>query len=134
MADLFVTNNGWFGDLQLTPSGDLQTVDGSLQGQQRVIRRVLTSPQALVFHPTYGFGLPLRIGQSLPASTLTGLLRAQMFQENAVSQSPPPTVTVQETPVGSGQIYANVSYSDAQSGAPMLLTFDVSQAPTTTTP
>lgn len=132
--DLYITNYGYGGDLALTPSGDVQTVDGSALGVQRVVRRILTMPQGLVFHPEYGFGLSSRIGQILPSRTLTGLLRQQMFMEAAVSQNPQPTVNVSENPVGSGREYANISYTDAQSGAPMLLTFDVSQGPPTTEP
>src|ERR1700761_5856668 len=125
MADLFITNSGFFGDLELTSSGDLQTCTGSLQGQQRVIRRVLTAPGALLFHPTYGFGMMAKIGTVQNAAALTGQLRSQMFQESAVAQSPPPAVSVQETPLGSGREYASVAYQDAVSGAPQLLVFDL---------
>jgi hypothetical protein len=132
--DLFLTNGGWLGDLALTVSGDLQTCTGTVQGQQRVIRRVLTAPGGLLFHPNYGFGLTQKIGAVQNAASLAGQLKAQIFMEAAVSQNPGPSISVVETPVGSGREYANVTYTDATSGSPQLLVFDVSQGPPTTTP
>lgn len=134
MPDLMLGNYGWLGDLVLTSTGDLATVDGTALGVQRVTRRVLTPPAALVFHPDYGFGLPQKIGTVAPSFTLAGQLRAQMYLETVVSQVPPPSVTVAENPIGSGRQVANVAWVDAESGAPMLLSFDPSVGPPTTTP
>lgn len=130
MADLFVNNFGWAGDLAQTPSGDIATVTGSQQGTQRVLRRLLTPRFDLLFNPSYGLGLPRRIGSTTNGRTLTGLARAQMFQEAAVAISPPPNVTINAMP--SGEDIVNVSYTDAESGQPQQLVFDTSVAPPTT--
>lgn len=122
MPDL---NLPWGGDLALTASGDLATVDGDALGVQRVTRRLLTAPQALLFEPAYGAGLPQRIGDPIPARTLTGLVRAQIFAEAAVAQNPAPQVSVNETPVGSGRIVIAVRWTDRTSGAPQLLSFQI---------
>jgi hypothetical protein len=129
MPDLNITNYGWGGDLSLTPSGDIQTVDGSAMGVQRVIRRLFTNPLSLIFHPEYGAGLLAKIGRPIAARTIQALCRVQMFQEAAVSQDPPPKVVDSEIPIGSGRQIINVTYQDRETGAPMLLSFDPTATP-----
>ncbi|HZT90249.1 MAG TPA: hypothetical protein VFA12_20080 [Stellaceae bacterium] len=124
MADISIGQYGWAADLVQTPSGDLQTVDGSALGTQRVIRRLLTPKRALLAHPEYGAGLPEKIGSTRNVRTITGIVRAQMYQEAAVAHSPQPAVEIQEIPAGSGEQIVNIKYQDAESGAPMLLTFN----------
>lgn len=124
MADIAIGQYGWSADLVQTPTGDLQTVHGSALGTQRVIRRLLTAPKALLFHPTYGAGLPEKIGRPINVKTITGLTRAQIYQEAAVAQTPAPTIDVAEIPAGSGEQLITVKYQDLETGAPMLLTFN----------
>lgn len=122
MPDL---NLPWGGDLSLTTAGDIATVDGDDLGVQRVTRRLLTAPRALLFEPEYGAGLPQRVGDPTPVRTLTGLVRAQIFAEASVAQSPAPQVSINEIPSGSGNIVINVRWTDLTSGAPQLLSFQV---------
>jgi len=129
MADLSIGTTGWSSDLVLTPSGDIQTVDGSALGVQRVVRRLFTTPGALLFHPTYGGGLLAKIGRAIAARTVLGVVRAQMYQEAVVAQDPPPQISVDEIPPGSGRQIISISYQDAQTGGPMLIQFDPSVAP-----
>ena len=46
----------WGGDLSVSPSGDFATVDGQELGVQRIVRRLMTAPGELVYHPKYGGG------------------------------------------------------------------------------
>lgn len=128
MPDLMISGV-WAGDLALTPSGDLQTVDGSQLGVQRVVRRLFTNRLALLFHPEYGGGLLAKIGRPISTRIIQAICRVQMFQEAAVAQNPPPRVTVSEIPRGSGSEFVNVAYQDRDTGAPMQLVFDPSVAP-----
>jgi hypothetical protein len=121
--DLSIGTTGWAGDLVLSPSGDLVTVDGSALGVQRVIRRLFTTPQALLMHPEYGAGLLAKIGSPISVRTILGLVRAQMFKEAAVAQSPPPQIRVREVPEGSGRQVVAISYTNRNTGGPMLIQF-----------
>jgi hypothetical protein len=123
MPDLTIGTTGWNDDLVLTATGDLATVDGTALGVQRVTRRLLTAPRALLFHPAYGFGIPQRVGTTTNARTLTGLVRAQIYQEVVVAQNPPPSVQLAGIPPGSGEIVVSVKWTDRTSGAPQLLQF-----------
>ena len=74
MSDL---NHFYGGDLSLSATGDILKVDGSTQGQQRVLRRLLTNPALMdssgkvtvvgdyIWHPTYGAGLPRMVGDTV---------------------------------------------------------------------
>ncbi len=124
MPDLAIGPYGWSGDLALTVSGDIMPVDGSDLGVQRVIRRLLTAENAVLFHADYGAGLLAKIGSPIPARRILGIVRSQMFREAAVSQEPPPNIAVNEIPAGSGRQVVSIHYQDRQSGAPMVLSFD----------
>jgi hypothetical protein len=50
------------------------------------------------------------------------VLRAQMFMEACVSQTPPPTVQVSQITNG---LSINISYFDAQTADPVYLAFSV---------
>jgi phage baseplate assembly protein W len=123
MPDLY---HEWGQDLVPTSSGDFQTVDGVTLGTQRVLRRLLTNPGDYIFHPTYGAGLPARVGTLLDTPGLTALIRSQMFQEACVATTPLPTVNITQIADGSGSISVDITYTDAQSGQQASLSFDLS--------
>ncbi len=123
MPDLMLQGR-WGGDLALTATGDIATVDGTELGVERVIRRLFTPQTSYLWQPEYGCGLLGRIGSPTPARTILGLVRSQMFWEQAVAQNPAPQVTVDETPRGSGKQSVTIKYQDTSSGAPMRLSFD----------
>ena len=110
-------------DIQTSPTGDLATVEGTLEGQQRVLRRLLTAPGSYIWHPTYGAGLGQFIGKPQTAAQIQGIVRAQMLLEASVAQNPAPTVSVTFTP--SGVFTVNIGYVDAQTGTSLTLSFDV---------
>ena len=112
-------------DLMAGPNGDLLTVDGTILGQQRVLRRLMTNPLSYIWHPDYGAGLPQFIGQPASAAQIQGIVQRQMLLEEAVAQNPPPTCTVSYYP--DGTFFVSITYTDAATGTPLLLEFDVSQ-------
>jgi phage baseplate assembly protein W len=120
MADL---DQLWGNDLSIAGSGDVATVDGSINGTQRVIRRLLSNPGDLLAHPEYGAGLRKLIGKAVPPSTIEAVIRGQIFLEAAVARTPDPVISI--SPDMSGAFGVNVKYWDATSGAPQLLDFNV---------
>lgn len=113
------------GDLSPSSSGDLQAASGTLRGQQRVLRRLLTNPGDYVFHKHYGAGLPKYVGSPLNAPEMKALILGQMLMEDAVAHSPTPAIEVKSLP--GGAIAVSIQYYDAHSGDPVTLRFDVSK-------
>lgn len=109
----------WGSDLSWSLSGDLATVSGTEWSQQRIIRRLLTAPGSYIWHPDYGAGLPEKIGTLATNVAIEAVVRSQMLMEDAVSQSPPPTVTVSRPQLSMVQI--DIGYTDAQTQTPVLL-------------
>lgn len=118
----------WGSDLVFSSTGDLLLADGTDEGRQRVLRRLLTNPGSYVFHvdngpvKAYGAGLPGKVGSTIDAKAIQALCLSQMFLEQAVARSPAPTVDVQQIPNG---IYVSVQYTDAQSNQPVALAFNI---------
>jgi hypothetical protein len=120
MADLFAW---WSQDLTILPNGDLLTVDGTVEGEQRVLRRLLTNPGAYIWHLEYGAGLPRYVGQPADPNSVAALIMANMLIEQAVAQSPLPVVQV--APSGIGYLTANIKYVDANTGVTVSTGFDL---------
>jgi hypothetical protein len=112
------------GDLSVSATGDLQPVNGTLRGQQRILRRLLTNPGEYVFHPDYGAGLPRYIGRNADLAKITALIRGQILLEDAVAKTPAPVITVELLGV-TGGISCSIQYTDAPSGQPVTLSFNV---------
>lgn len=107
-------------DLQVDATGDLLLVDGSALTQQRILRRLLTNGGDYIWQLNYGAGLGLLIGQNIDAAATQNLVRTQIFEESAVAQSPPPTVSVSGD--ASGTEICTIAYTDAVTGATQTLT------------
>ena len=107
------------------PAADLSVVVDPNEGQQRVLRRLLTNPGAYVWHLDYGAGLARFIGQPILNQQISGTIKQQMKLEAAVVQSPPPQVSVSINPVG--VVLASVQYIDAASQLTSALTIPLSQ-------
>ncbi len=112
-------------DIGIAANGDLQTVDGIIKGQQRILRRLLTNPGSYIFHVNYGAGLPLYVGQPLSTSNyqkILGVITTQLQLEQCVARTPAPQISLQQIPQG---IFASISYIDAGTLTPQVLTFSV---------
>lgn len=131
MATLSDLAHYWGNDLNASASGDLLTVSATTRGTQRVLRRLMTCPADpvnglaadYIFHPNYGAGLPRFVGSTASAKQIAAICKGQMLLESCVAQRPPPTVTVQHITNG---LAVNITYTDAPSGEPVALGFNVS--------
>ena len=113
-------------DVAASGTGDLQTVTGTVRGQQRVLRRLLTNPGDYIFHPEYGAGLPKYVGRVADIAKIKALVTGQMLLEDAVSRSPGPSVSVAPVPSADGGGFAiSIQYTDAASSQPVTLSFSV---------
>jgi phage baseplate assembly protein W len=113
----------WSGDLSLSPTGDIALASGTLLGQQRVIRRLLTNLLDYIWHTDYGAGLPTMIGQPAIQETIEAIIRAQIALEDVVAPTPEPVITVS---IGTdGTVYAHIQYADKQTGETQILQFPV---------
>ena len=124
LADLY----HYFGtDLAPSNTGDLATATAIARGQQRVLRRLLTNPGDYIFQPEYGAGLARWIGATADLAAMRVLIRGQMLLEPSVASQPEPEVTVLPIANQAGGGFAvAIRYTDASSGEPVVLSFDVS--------
>ncbi|MBX9934563.1 MAG: hypothetical protein K2Y56_24110 [Methylobacterium sp.] len=111
------------GRLSVSLTGDLALVDGPPRGVQRVLRRLITVAETYIQHLDYGAGLPRRVGDLLDVDALGGLIRSQIFLEEAVARDPDPRITV--TPILNG-VHVRIVYADAATGRQQTLSFEVS--------
>jgi hypothetical protein len=125
----------WYGDdLAASPTGDLAPIAGTVRGQQRVLRRLLTNPAQrdangtvvapgdYLWHPDYGAGLPQWIGRTLDIPKITALIKGQMRLEDCVAQTPEPVITV--APIDAGMT-VDIQYVDNDAQTTQFLSFNV---------
>lgn len=111
----------YFGaDLTLGPTGDLAVSSGTQNGQERVLRRLLTNPGDYIWHPKYGAGLPAMVGQPVNTARIRAIIRSQIMKEAVVARSPAPVIAV--TSNSRGFVYASIRYVDATTGDTQTLT------------
>jgi phage baseplate assembly protein W len=113
----------WSGDLSLTPTGDLATVDGPALGTERVLRRLMTNLGDYIWNPTYGAGLGQYVGQPIDPAAIQALILSQMQLESAVASVPEPIILVQSDPTG--QLYTQIRYADATTAQATALTVNL---------
>lgn len=112
-------------DLVVSANGDLLTADSVDLSEQRVLRRLYTNLQDYIWQPNYGAGIPGKIGAPFDVSTIKGIVIAQMCLEESVVRNPAPVVEVESFPNG---MFVNITYTEADSGQPAVLSFPVSSA------
>lgn len=120
-ADL---SHWWGQDAVLTSNGDLATISHIPRDNQRIFRRLCTNGSQsgaklgeYCFHPTYGGSAPWYVGQTSEALLLEGVIRSQVYMEDAVSHSPEPDIAIHFQPTGSYQ--AIIKYIDADTNEPV---------------
>lgn len=113
----------WGQDLTLTPSGDIATVDGDDLTRERLLRRLLTTVRGYIWHPTFGAGVPQRIGDLLDTNLIMGVISAQVRKEATVASAPSPVITV--SPILNG-VQVSIKYKSAITGQQVALSFDAS--------
>lgn len=118
----------YFGSgLVLSSNAQLRLIDGDLETKQRIYRRLLTNQKGYLWHTSYGAGLPQYVGRPLtPAleKEIKGVITRNIFQENTVSQSPPPSISLNQ----SGNIlYCTINYTSKTTGLIYTLSFNVTE-------
>lgn len=119
MAEVY---HWWSDDLSFGATGDLRLTDGIEAGQQRVVRRLMSTSDELRFHSGYGAGLPAWVGRPQDVRKIKAVVQAGMRREEAVLQTPPPVVTVD--PLLNG-LFVSVRYVDSRTRQTKLLQFTV---------
>lgn len=123
-------------DVVLTAAGDLLTADGATLSNQRIIRRLLTTPISVanppdyLANPTYGAGLPQFIGRNnSPAlyDEIKRLIISQTLLEQTVAQNPLPTVvlTSQDQNGLIQQLSAAITYTNLLTNQQIVVTVNV---------
>lgn len=123
----------WGNDIAADSSGDLMEVDGTVRNQQKILRRLLTNPQAInadgsitpgdyAQHPDYGAGLPQWVGALSEPAKLRALIRGQMLMEDCVARIPEPQIDVQQIDNG---ISCSIKYTDSTTNTSQTLSFNV---------
>ncbi|MDF7658300.1 phage tail protein [Erwiniaceae bacterium L1_54_6] len=112
------------GELSTSPTGDLRPVTGTERGKQRILRRLMTNPGDYVFHPLYGAGLGKKVGETVNVNEWKALITGQMLLEDAVATDPAPVITLSLIDEG---VSVYIKYTDATTGTPETLSFDVTR-------
>lgn len=110
-------------DIDLSATGDFLYVTGDALAQQRIIKRIVTAAGAYLQHLDYGGGARQFIGQPTKVAAIANVVRAQIFQEATVAQLPEPVVSVTEQ--DNGETVCTISYYDAATGQPNVLTLPI---------
>lgn len=133
MSDAF---HFWGNDLNVSASGDLLLADSSDTTQQQILRALLTNPALhdragnplatadYSDHPTFGAGLPRRVGSTLNVAELRAIIRGVVVSFPGVARNPSPVIDV--LPFNDGATI-NIQYADLITGTTETLSFDINQ-------
>lgn len=125
-------------DLVLTSAGDLMFADGPTLSNQRIVRRLLTTPITVanppdyLANPTYGAGLPQFIGKNnSPAifDEIKRLIVSQMLLEQTVAQTPKPIVVLNSSGNNTiQQLTAQITYTYIVTNQQLVVTVSIPNA------
>ena len=119
MADVSLE---WHDDFEPDATGDLLVVDGDDEVRQRLERRLFTAVQGYVWHPSYGAGLPQKIGSVLSVADIKSVVAQQLALEASVAPNPPAQLTVGASPNEPGLVAIGIQYWDAATGVSVSFT------------
>ncbi len=125
MTDLY---HYWGSDLTLDATGDLLTIDGVTETNQRILRGLMTAAPEYVFHPAYGAGIGKHVGDALTTQDYTRIqasIRQIVVSDTDVQQNPPPQFSFKASPTG--YLAVSISYYYAPNGQLQTLTFNVTK-------
>lgn len=123
-------------DLGLSATGDLLLADGTTEGEQRILRRLITCAAAsdtdgnvvstgdYLWHQMYGAGLPQEVGENMDVRRIRAKIRSHIFNEATVARSPDPVILVE--PISDG-VSVRIQYVDANTRKPVSLNFNINQ-------
>jgi hypothetical protein len=126
----------WGEDLNVSASGDLATANDSDTTTQEILRQLMTNPALndaagnpissadYADHPTWGAGLPRRIGSTIDMPTVRAVVRSVVYSYRTVARSPAPSIVV--TPFNDGAT-VSISYLNLVTGETDTLSFDINK-------
>jgi hypothetical protein len=91
----------WGSDLSVGPGGDIGVAPVQIEIQQRIIRRLLTTPGDYIWHTDYGAGLGSFVGEPCSPELIEGTILNQLQNEALVAVNPPPTIKTDQSLAGS---------------------------------
>jgi hypothetical protein len=118
MADI---DHIWGQDISYALSGDLATVEGVTQVEQRLLRRFMTNLGGNVWAANYGAGLPTFVMTPIHEASIRAIVVQQCALEADVGQDPPPVITI--TSDGVSALYLRVQFTYAPTGVSGLVAF-----------
>jgi hypothetical protein len=86
----------WAGDLQISAQGDLALVTNIDLLEQRIIHRILTNKNDLIFQPAFGVGLPRYVWAGITQETYSEIkqrILQEIYKEDVVARDPVPEIT-----------------------------------------
>ncbi len=114
----------WDGDLALSASGDLATVEsGTGKVFQRLVRTLFTNPDAMELHPEFGAGIGSWEGQTFGPSQAQAL--QSLVYQNVLGDPDIKDPEVSVEIVNPSLVSVTVSYLDAVTGQPSTFSFGV---------
>lgn len=120
MADLYHLIGS---DLEISDNGNPIMAFDEVEGQQRVLRRLLSNPGSYYWRLTYGAGLAQFLGKTLVQARIKGVIQTQMLLEAAVLQNPPPQISVSTN--ADQTVTATIQYVDATTNLTSLLSVPI---------
>jgi hypothetical protein len=112
-------------DLTVDATGDLATIDGTEEGVERILRRLLTNPAEYIWNTTYGAGLPQFLGDPVNVTKIQAVVRRQMLLEQIVVRDPPPVISVSAR--ADNSVFVTIQYVDTTSQQPVSVSAQISQ-------
>lgn len=125
MTDIF---HVWGSDLSFDATGDLLSVSGVDETNQRILRGLLSAAPEYVFHPTYGAALGQHVGDALSVEAYTAIkaaIRSAVLADPNVQTQPAPTFDFQAR--NDGTLAVSVAYFYRPTGSLQTLAFSVSK-------
>lgn len=118
-------NHYFSSDVIISGTGDLSTVGGTTETQQRILRRLLTNPGDYLWHPEYGAGVGQYVGKTTAElQPLKAMIISQVLLEKAVAASPAPVVTLISDMT---KLTCTIQYFDSDVQALQTLSFSVGE-------
>lgn len=78
------------GELRVTPTGDLATLEGRANANTALLRRVLVTPGAMVHRPGFGGGLAISVGMATTLgaqAALANAIRRTVIEDPRVAET-----------------------------------------------
>ncbi len=118
----------WGNDLSLSANGDLLSVDGVTETNQRILRGLMTAAPEYVFHADYGAAIGKHVGDALSFADYSKIksdIRSIVLRDPNVAALPAPMMDFKSLPTG--YLTVSIVYTYKPTGQLQTLSFNVSK-------